>query len=213
MGDPTGPATAPDAIASAKNSLRADIRSARARRSEADRLRDAEALAQRALQRYGTTAVVAAYASYGTEPGTKQLRASFRSTGVQVLLPVVRRDQLAWVVDDGADLQRGGERGMPEPAGASLGTGAGALIAAHCTVLLLPALAAGLDGVRLGQGGGFYDRLLTELAAYPRGPLRVAVVHDDELRPAGAVPAEPHDLEALVDEVLTPSTSAAAHQA
>jgi 5-formyltetrahydrofolate cyclo-ligase len=213
MGDPTGPATAPDATASAKNTLRADIRVARARRTEDDRRRDAEALAQQALQRYGRAAVVAAYASYGTEPGTSQLRASLRSAGVRVLLPVVRGDQLAWVVDVGADLARGGERGMPEPDGAAIGVGAGALVAAQCTVLLLPALAAGLDGVRLGQGGGFYDRLLTELPTYPAGPLRVAVVHDDEVLPAGVVPAEPHDLNALVDEVLTPSSGPDAHQA
>ena len=212
MGDPTAPATAPDATASAKNTLRAEIRAARARRLEAERRRDAEALAQQALQRYGTAAVVAAYASYGTEPGTTQLRASLRSAGVKVLLPVVRGDQLAWVVDDGSYLQRGGERGMPEPAGSAIGVGAGALVAAYCTVLLLPALAAGLDGVRLGQGGGFYDRLLTELPAYPTGPLRVAVVHDDEVLPAGAVPADPHDLDALVDEVLTPSSGPTGHQ-
>jgi 5-formyltetrahydrofolate cyclo-ligase len=101
---------------------------------------------------------------------------------------------------------------MPEPAGTAIGVGAGGLVVAHCTVLLLPALAAGRDGVRLGQGGGFYDRLLSKLAAYPAGPLRVAVVHDDELLPAGAVPAEPYDLDALVDEVLTPTFGPAGHQ-
>lgn len=205
MGEPSAPATGPDPTAAAKDALRATVRSSRARHPEADRVRAAEALAQQALQRYGTASVVAAYASYGTEPRTSALRSTLRANGVQVLLPVVRGHQLAWVADDGGPLQRGGERGMPEPDSPAVGVGAGGLLATGCTVVLMPALAVGLDGLRLGQGGGFYDRLLAGLPAYPTGPLRVAVVHDDEVVPAGEVPADPHDLEARVDEVLTPS--------
>ncbi len=69
--------------------------------------------------------------------------------------------------------------------------------------MLVPALAAGRDGVRLGQGGGFYDRALADLPPHPEGPLVVAVVHDDELLAAGEVPSAPHDRR--VDAVLTPS--------
>ena len=70
-------------------------------------------------------------------------------------------------------------------------------------VVLVPALAAGRDGTRLGQGGGFYDRALADLPPHPEGPLVVAVVHDDELLAAGEVPSAPHDRR--VDAVLTPS--------
>ena len=69
-------------------------------------------------------------------------------------------------------------------------------------MVLLPATAAGADGRRLGQGGGFYDRALASVPPHRLGgPLRVALVHDDELLPAGAVPAGPYDQ--TVDVVAT----------
>jgi 5-formyltetrahydrofolate cyclo-ligase len=54
------------------------------------------------------------------------------------------------------------------------------------------------DGIRLGRGGGFYDRALTHVR--PDAVL-VAVVFDDEL--VDELPAEPHDQRVTV--VVTPS--------
>jgi 5-formyltetrahydrofolate cyclo-ligase len=189
----------------AKATLRAGVRASRSRRPLTEREAAAAALAQRAADRFASAGVVAAYASYGSEPGTSALRERLRTAGVQVLLPVVRGPDLHWVVDDGAVLVRGGERGMPEPTGPSVGCAGAGLVASRCTVVLLPALCVGLDGVRLGQGGGYYDRLLADLPRHPDGPLRVAVVYDDEVLPAGAVPAAAHDLAARVDRILTPA--------
>ena len=65
--------------------------------------------------------------------------------------------------------------------------------------LIIPALAVDRGGRRLGQGGGWYDRML---------PLRrdgvgvFAMVYDDELVP-GPLPTEEHD--EVVDAVITPS--------
>ena len=65
--------------------------------------------------------------------------------------------------------------------------------------LIIPALAVDRGGRRLGQGGGWYDRML---------PLRrdgvgvFAMVYDDELV-SGPLPTEEHD--ELVDAVITPS--------
>lgn len=67
-------------------------------------------------------------------------------------------------------------------------------------VVLVPALAADRTGMRLGHGAGYYDRALADLPRWPLGPLRVAVVHPDEVL-AEPLPREPHD--ALVDAVLT----------
>jgi len=92
---------------------------------------------------------------------------------------------------------------IPEPAvDDALGAGAAGLAASGCAVVLVPALAIDRAGFRLGQGGGYYDRLLADVPRHADGgPLLVAVVHDDEL--LDALPHEPHDRP--VDAVLTPT--------
>ena len=69
---------------------------------------------------------------------------------------------------------------------------------AAAAAVVMPALAVAEDGMRLGQGGGYYDRFLAEL---PRSVPTVALVFEDELLPAGAIPAEPTDRP--VDGVVT----------
>ena len=55
-------------------------------------------------------------------------------------------------------------------------------------VVLVPAVAVDRTGLRLGRGGGSYDRALARV-----GPaiLTVAPLYDSEVLPT--VPAEPHD--------------------
>ena len=123
-----------------------------------------------------------------------------------MLLPVVAGPgELVWAADTGRlRLGRelpGGLR-LPEPDPAAAVRTADLRLGPD-DVVLVPALAAGRDGARLGQGGGFYDRALADLPPHPDGPLVVAVVHDDELLAAGEVPSAPHDRR--VDAVLTPS--------
>lgn len=67
-------------------------------------------------------------------------------------------------------------------------------------LILVPALAVGSDGARLGQGGGWYDRTLRHRA--PRA-LLAAVVHDDDVLAPGTIPLDPHDVP--VDAVITPT--------
>lgn len=193
-----------DDVRDAKVALRRSIRARRSARGAAERDAAAAALAVRGVGLCDGEAAVAAYASFGGEPGTGPLRAALRERGIEVLLPVVRGDELDWVTDDGAPLAAGGERGIPEPSGPVVGTGASGLLAAGVGVVLVPALAVTAEGVRLGQGAGYYDRVLAALPPRPAGPLRVGVVHDDELLATGEVPAEPHDLLARLDAVLVP---------
>ena len=63
---------------------------------------------------------------------------------------------------------------------------------------ITPGLAVDQRGVRLGQGGGCYDRALLRRGT---GVKVVTVLHDAELVPS--LPSEPHDLP--VDGVLRPS--------
>ena len=67
-------------------------------------------------------------------------------------------------------------------------------------LIIIPALAASIDGTRLGQGGGWYDRALMHRS--PDTPV-VAAIFDDEVAEAGIIPAEPHDVP--VDAIVTPT--------
>jgi 5-formyltetrahydrofolate cyclo-ligase len=138
---------------------------------------------------------VAAYLSIGTEPSTVQLLAQLRARGVRVLLPVLREDlDLAWAIYDGPDRLTRGPRGLWTPDGARLGVDT----IAEADVVIVPALAVGEDGVRLGRGGGSYDRAL---ARVPGGRRVLALLYDGEVLPA--VPADRHDRP--VDAAVQPS--------
>ena len=208
--DPSGRSSESDAAA--KKRVRRALRASRAARTPDDRAAVASALAVRvgsvpevaALVAAGG-GVVAAYAARGAEPGTRPRRELLALSGVRVLLPVIRDDGgLGWGWDSDDLVPRDHRLAIPEPpADPALGDGADGLAAAGCAVLLIPALGIGADGYRLGQGGGYYDRLLAHVPVHvDGGPLRVAVVHDDEL--LDTVPHEPHDQP--VDAVLTPTT-------
>lgn len=60
---------------------------------------------------------------------------------------------------------------------------------AEANLVLVPALAVDHHGVRLGRGGGFYDR---SLAGRDPHTLLIALVRDTEL--LNELPSEPHDV-------------------
>ena len=183
---------------STKAQLRAAVRAARRRRAleTAERVAAGQALAQHAVALAGAAASptadgadiaavcrVAAYRSTRTEPPTEALRAALRAAGYQVLLPVVVGDRrLHWRLDTD-------EQGQ---------THWGADGLAFCDLVLTPGLAVDRSGLRLGQGGGYYDAALAHVR--PGVPV-VTVLFDDELVD-DPLPAEPHDRR--VGGVLTP---------
>ena len=57
--------------------------------------------------------------------------------------------------------------------------------------VVIPALAIDADGVRVGQGGGDYDRFLSSPAG--AAPV-VTVIFDDELLPLGTLPYDALDV-------------------
>ncbi|WP_437019266.1 5-formyltetrahydrofolate cyclo-ligase [Streptomyces sp. enrichment culture] len=171
----------------------------------ADDLRETSAaLAGRALElpelaRAGT---VAAYVSVGSEPGTLALLDALRARGVRVLLPALLPDNdLDWGVYEGegslARVQHGGRMALFEPAGERLGPDA----VTTADAVLLPGLAVDARGMRLGRGGGSYDRVLARLERAGAYPALVVLLYDSEV--VGRVPAEPHDRP--VDAVVTPA--------
>ncbi|MEU5435493.1 5-formyltetrahydrofolate cyclo-ligase [Streptomyces sp. NPDC020719] len=158
-----------------------------------------EALARRALAlpELSAATTVAAYVSVGREPGTRALLDALRTRGIRVLLPVLQSDNdLDWAVYEGADRLVRAARGLLEPAGTRLGPAA----VLEADTVLLPGLAVDARGMRLGRGGGSYDRVLARIAAAGHDPARVVLLYDDEV--VARVPEEPHDHP--VHAVVTP---------
>nr|MDT0658214.1 5-formyltetrahydrofolate cyclo-ligase [Micromonospora sp. DSM 115978] len=114
---------------------------------------------------------------------------------LRLLLPVLRADlDLDWAEYAGPDSLVPAGRGMREPTGARLGRWA----IARAQLVVVPALAVDRSGIRLGRGGGSYDRALARVSP---AALVVAVLHDGEL--VDHLPARPHDRP--VHAVVTPN--------
>ncbi|MFF4230911.1 5-formyltetrahydrofolate cyclo-ligase [Streptomyces sp. NPDC001820] len=186
---------------SGKSAVRRELLNARSLLPPEDVQRAAEVLARLALDlpELADAGTVAAYVSVGREPGTRELLDALRARGVRVLLPVLLADNdLDWGVYEGAEhLVRAG-RGLLEPDGARLGVGA----VLDADAVLLPGLAVDTRGMRLGRGGGSYDRVLARLSRAGADPALVVLLYANEV--VARVPSEPHDHP--VDAVVTPET-------
>lgn len=165
--------------------------------AQADRDGAGGALGEAGLQLLGRYAVrqgrgsvagmcVTAFEPMRTEPPVDGLTAALRAAGVRVLVPVtLERPHLDWADLDDPDREPLGEEAL-----------------ADVDIAFVPALAVSRQGVRLGQGGGYYDTTLPRLRELSGGAPVVVVLHDHEVVPA--VPADVHD--AVVDAVLRPAT-------
>ncbi|TWD22916.1 5-formyltetrahydrofolate cyclo-ligase [Streptomyces sp. T12] len=164
----------------------------------------AEALARHALAlpELAGAGTVAAYVSVGSEPGTLALLDALRARGMRVLLPALLPDNdLAWGVYEGAGslvpVRHGGRMTLLEPAGERLGPDT----VTEADAVLLPGLSVDARGMRLGRGGGSYDRVLARLGRAGVHPALVVLLYDGEV--VERVPEEPHDRP--VHAVVTPS--------
>ena len=188
----------------AKRMLRREFLTVRSRLTADDVQETAAALAARALElpELAQARTVAAYVSVGSEPGTLALLDALRARGVRVLLPALLPDNdLDWGAYAGegslARVQHGGKMALLEPAGKRLGADA----VQDADVVLLPGLAVDARGMRLGRGGGSYDRVLARLERAGADPALVVLLYDTEV--VERVPEEAHDRP--VHAVVTPS--------
>jgi 5-formyltetrahydrofolate cyclo-ligase len=155
----------------------------------------AATLALLADPRLTSADTVAAYWPLGTEPDTRALIAALLERDVRVLLPVLLDDRdLDWAWYDGdPDALDDGGAGTRRPPGSTLGVDA----VLRAQVMIVPALAVTAAGVRLGRGGGSYDRVLARIAdARSEGrdtPWTCAFLYEDELGTLEADAVEPHD--------------------
>ena len=177
----------PDSGTAAKVALRDQLVTARHRRPLLEVGAAGRAIARHLLAapEVRRAATVAAYVSIGAEPGTGVLLDALLDAGKRVILPLLRPDDdLDWGTYRDPDGLVPARRGLLEPVGEPLGVDA----VATADVVLVPGLAVSRTGLRLGRGGGSYDRAL---ARVPVGTFTCVLLYDDEV--GLEVPAEPHD--------------------
>ncbi|SOD72507.1 5-formyltetrahydrofolate cyclo-ligase [Jatrophihabitans sp. GAS493] len=109
---------------------------------------------------------IAGYVPLRTEPGSVELLAALDGLGIEVLVPQTLPDRdLSWYRWPGAG---------PEAEAELLGIEA----ISEVDAVLVPALAVTRSGIRLGRGGGSYDRALLRV---PATVTVAALIFDDEL--------------------------------
>ena len=172
-----------------KQQLRRRMRALRA--AIPDRAARAEAIAVAVLEqctRLGA-ATVMAFVGVGNEPDTGPMINGLASAGRRVLLPRVVGDEIVAVEHDPARALTIGAFGIPSPSGDPVDP-------KEIDVVLVPGLAFTREGRRLGQGGGFYDRLLPHLRA---DCVTVGICFAEQI--VDDLATEPHDR--IVDLVVT----------
>jgi 5-formyltetrahydrofolate cyclo-ligase len=142
---------------------------------------------------------LAAYVSMGTEIPTMPMIAALQQRSMRVLVPRLGSGlDIGWSELGDADvlesMPRTASGGMRprEPHSRVLGPDA----LHEASMIFVPALAVDGSNMRLGRGGGWYDRALTE-----RGPhARIVAICWPWERTSEPLPCESHDV--AVDEVL-----------
>lgn len=186
-----------DSIDNAKRALRADLRERRSTMSDAARETAADGIRSQLrelIDRLGVRSL-SCYLSAPTEPGTRLFVDEAVAAGLRVLLPVTRNDGLLdWVVAEPGGAIADGMFGLPEPVGEVLSP----MSVGEVDLLVIPAAAVDVAGMRLGWGRGYFDKTLGSMENRP--PV-YAVVFDSEL--VDEVPRDLHDQP--VTGVVTPT--------
>jgi 5-formyltetrahydrofolate cyclo-ligase len=174
-------------VADEKAALRQRLVAGRARLTADQRAAAGRALRDVVLElpQAQMAGTIAAYYSLASEPDTHGLVYALWKRGGYVLLPLLRPDaDLDWASYEGPDSLRPGPRGIAEPGEPARGLDA----VARADLVLVPALAVDRGGIRLGRGGGSYDRALARVGP---GVPTIALVYDGEL--LDKIPADDHD--------------------
>lgn len=133
---------------------------------------------------------VGAYLSYGIEPPTIQLLDFLSNKGVKILVPSISNGKYPkWSeYTAGAALLSNDPGKVPSVCDTEI---LEAEAIEEAQAIIVPALACDYKGVRLGQGGGWYDQAL--LYAQESISL-IATVYDWEVPDCGIIPQENHDI-------------------
>lgn len=170
-----------------KPELRQHFRRLRAALPARDRAARSRALAERlfAAPRIAAARTVLAYEAVGSEVETRFLLAHLWHLGRAVALPRVRLDgTMEMRLVRGHGELEPGSHGILQPNT----TVSPPWVPDASDVVLVPGLAFTADGLRLGQGGGYYDRFL---AAHP-DLWTIGLAFTEQM--AESLPCETHDV-------------------
>ena len=147
-------------------------------------------------QRLHSPGTIAAYLPTKSEPPIIEALTRLHKDGHRILVPVVRPGRkLAWVHWDLTIEHPLSPMGIPEPEGEEQDERA----FVDADLRLIPALAFDAGGHRLGQGGGYYDRIIPLLSAQQLEEQSIGIVFSDEIYEA--VPYDQWD--AILPVILT----------
>jgi 5-formyltetrahydrofolate cyclo-ligase len=172
-------------MASAKAALRARMRAARIALDPARRLSETAMTVEAmiALLSAEGTAALASYAAHGSELDLTALHRWWIARGLPLWLPrALPAGEISWHAVADLSALAPGAYGIPEPDPARIPAQD---LPAHALVLV-PGLAFDTVGGRLGQGGGYYDRL-------PEAVWRRAIGIGFSCQRVASVPREAHD--------------------
>ena len=160
---------------------------------------------QQQMQELFTAHILEAVAQRVHSPGTIAAYLPTKSEGHRILVPVVRPGRkLAWVHWDPTVEHPLSPMGIPEPEGEEQDTQA----FIDADLRLIPALAFDAGGHRLGQGGGYYDRIIPLLSDQQLTGRSIGIVFSDEIYEA--IPYDQWD--AILPVILTERGIFLAHQ-
>lgn len=155
-----------------------------------------------ALPAYAAAKTVMWYVDAASEVRTRHTLPEALKHGKRVVVPwcVVETNELAlFLLEDMNELDVGAHK-ILEPKTELRGVPAKQVKPEELDLVMVPGTAFDLHGARMGQGKGYYDRLLA--TARPNAPL-VAMAFDCQI--FDEIPVAPHDV--FMDLVLTESRS------
>ena len=177
-----------------KQALRTKLRAMRKSLSPETQKLAGEAVREKvlALEAYKRAKTVMAYIACRGELDVSPVIDEILSSGRTLLLPRCEAGgTLTARIITSPEALLPGAYGIPEPA-----EDAEIAPPESIDLILVPGLAFDREGARLGQGGGYYDRLLSKT-----GAVKVGICHEAAL--IDCVPREAHDIR--MDAVITPT--------
>jgi len=195
MSDPSDPQ-------SLKQAIREQARKARIAQADKDAVSIALCGAFMALPAYAAARTVMWYADAGSEVRTRQMLPIALTHGKRVIVPycLVETNELElFHLEDMNELVEGAYK-ILEPKPELRGLSSKRIAPEELDLVMVPGTAFDPHGSRMGQGKGYYDRLLK--SARPDAPL-VGMAFDGQIFPQ--IPMAPHDIS--MDLVLTPTAT------
>ena len=172
-----------------KREIRAQARDRRRRQADKDGLSRQICRTLAALPEYAHAGTVMLYVDLGSEVRTRQFLPTAWNDGKRVVVPYCVGEQLGLFCLEGIDELAPGTLGLLEPRAELRGRADRQADVSWLDLIVVPGVAFDRRGGRLGQGKGYYDRLLRQVR--PDATL-VGLAFECQL--FAEIPMLPHDV-------------------